>query len=127
MFLTGSESEPLIDASGQPTCPTSKVLICHFPPGNPANAHTICVGPPAWPPHHRLHGDTMGACGPGGHHGGDDAGSGGGGGEDAGGGGGGGGHDAGGGGGGGGEDAGGGGGGGGHDAGSGYGSDAGLL
>jgi hypothetical protein len=117
MFLTGSESEPLIDAAGQPTCPSSKVLICHFPPGNPANAHSICVGPPAWPPHHRLHGDTLGACGPGGHHGG--------GGDDAGGQGGGGGHDAGGGGGGG-EDAGG-GGSGGHDAGAGSGSDAGLL
>jgi hypothetical protein len=66
MNLTGTEQEAVMPppgGGGGPTCPSSKVLVCHIPPGNPANAHSICVGPPAWPPHHRLHGDTMGACG----------------------------------------------------------------
>ena len=37
------------------------VTICHIPPGNPANAHTITVGEPAVKAHLR-HGDTLGAC-----------------------------------------------------------------
>jgi hypothetical protein len=36
--------------------------ICHIPPGNPANEHSICVGQPAVEPHQSLHGDTIGAC-----------------------------------------------------------------
>ena len=40
-----------------------KVTICHFPPGNRANAHTIVVGAPAVPAHLELHGDTLGECG----------------------------------------------------------------
>ena len=39
-----------------------KELICHIPPGNPANAHTICVGDAAVEPHQTHHGDTLGAC-----------------------------------------------------------------
>jgi hypothetical protein len=39
----------------------SKVCICHHPPGNPDNAHTICIAAPAVPAHLR-HGDTMGEC-----------------------------------------------------------------
>jgi len=38
-----------------------KVTICHIPPGNPANAHTITVGAPAVPAH-LAHGDTLGPC-----------------------------------------------------------------
>lgn len=38
-----------------------KVAICHIPPGNPANAHTIVVGAPAVPAH-LAHGDYLGAC-----------------------------------------------------------------
>jgi len=38
-----------------------KVCICHRPPGNPANAHTICIGAPAVRAHLR-HGDTVGEC-----------------------------------------------------------------
>jgi hypothetical protein len=38
-----------------------KVLICHIPPGNPANAHTIFVSSNAVPAHLR-HGDTLGVC-----------------------------------------------------------------
>jgi hypothetical protein len=41
---------------------TKKTTICHIPPGNPANAHTICVGNPAVPAHLRNHGDYLGAC-----------------------------------------------------------------
>ena len=39
----------------------SKVTICHRPPGNPANAHTITVGYPALSAHSG-HGDTLGPC-----------------------------------------------------------------
>jgi hypothetical protein len=38
-------------------------VICHIPPGNPENAHTIVVGAPAVPAH-LAHGDTLGACEP---------------------------------------------------------------
>ena len=57
---------------------TDKVTICHIPPGNPANAHTITVGRSALKAHTK-HGDTLGACGSDGGTGGDvDAGTGGG-------------------------------------------------
>jgi hypothetical protein len=39
----------------------AKVCLCHVPPGDPADAHTICVGAPAVRAH-LGHGDTMGAC-----------------------------------------------------------------
>ncbi|MGH7566046.1 MAG: hypothetical protein ACREK2_04370 [Gemmatimonadota bacterium] len=38
-----------------------KVLVCHVPPGNPENPHTIEVGEPSVPAH-LAHGDTEGAC-----------------------------------------------------------------
>lgn len=41
---------------------TKKTTICHIPPGNPANAHTICVGNAAVPAHVQNHGDTIGEC-----------------------------------------------------------------
>jgi hypothetical protein len=41
--------------------PDGRVTVCHIPPGNPANAHTITVGAPAVRAHLR-HGDTRGAC-----------------------------------------------------------------
>lgn len=40
-----------------------KVTICHVPPGNPSNAHTITVGAPAVDAH-LAHGDHGGACAP---------------------------------------------------------------
>ena len=40
---------------------TMKTTVCHIPPGNPANAHTICVGNPAVPAH-LAHGDFVGTC-----------------------------------------------------------------
>ncbi|NMO23087.1 hypothetical protein HPC49_47220 [Pyxidicoccus fallax] len=52
----------------------TKQTLCHIPPGNPANAHTITVGLPAVKAHLK-HGDTLGACGTGGEV---DAGTGGG-------------------------------------------------
>ncbi|NTX50552.1 hypothetical protein [Myxococcus sp. CA039A] len=39
----------------------AKIDICHIPPGNPDNAHTISVGAPALTAHLK-HGDTLGAC-----------------------------------------------------------------
>ncbi|HJU87337.1 MAG TPA: hypothetical protein VJ788_08225 [Gemmatimonadota bacterium] len=39
----------------------TKVVVCHVPPGNPENPHTIEVGESAVPDH-LAHGDTEGAC-----------------------------------------------------------------
>ncbi len=41
--------------------PTGKITICHVPPGNPGNRHTITIDASAWPAH-QAHGDTMGSC-----------------------------------------------------------------
>ena len=38
-----------------------KVAVCHIPPGNPANAHTIVVGAAAVKAH-LAHGDYLGSC-----------------------------------------------------------------
>jgi hypothetical protein len=40
---------------------TKKTTICHVPPGNPGNAHTLCVGNAAVPAH-LGHGDFVGTC-----------------------------------------------------------------
>ena len=40
---------------------TGKVVICHYPPGNTGNRHTIEVGQPALSAH-LAHGDTQGLC-----------------------------------------------------------------
>lgn len=50
---------PVTEAQGRGQ---EKVTICHIPPGNPDNAHTITVGAPAVPAH-LAHGDTLGECG----------------------------------------------------------------
>jgi len=40
-----------------------KVTICHVPPGNPGNAHTITIGAPAVQHHLANHpGDAIGPC-----------------------------------------------------------------
>lgn len=40
-----------------------KVTICHVPPGNPANAHTIHISSTAWAAHDKNHpGDYLGSC-----------------------------------------------------------------
>ena len=38
------------------------VAICHVPPGNPDNEHTITVGEPAVDAHVDNHGDSLGPC-----------------------------------------------------------------
>ena len=40
-----------------------KVTICHVPPGNPENAHSITIGEPAVAHHLANHpGDSIGEC-----------------------------------------------------------------
>ncbi|HEY7511168.1 MAG TPA: hypothetical protein VIG50_12995 [Vicinamibacteria bacterium] len=56
----GAADARTLDAGG-----VENVTICHVPPGNPSNAHTITVGAPAVPAH-LDHGDTLGECGTGG-------------------------------------------------------------
>lgn len=50
---------------GYTPCPTPgnprKVVICHIPPGNPSNAHEICIGRRGVPAH-LAHGDFLGEC-----------------------------------------------------------------
>ncbi len=41
--------------------PPAKAVICHIPPGNPGNRHTIDVGQPSVAAH-LAHGDTLGPC-----------------------------------------------------------------
>jgi hypothetical protein len=41
---------------------SGNITICHVPPGNPANAHTIVVGGPAWNGHRNHVGDSLGPC-----------------------------------------------------------------
>src|SRR4051812_39413485 len=62
--LASDEAALKDPATGAPTCAAPKVLICHIPPGNPANAHEICVGEPAVAAHVSHHGDSIGACTP---------------------------------------------------------------
>jgi len=56
-----SESGPSSPSEGDGTPRQDAVTLCHVPPGNPANAHTITVGAPAVKAHLR-HGDHLGAC-----------------------------------------------------------------
>jgi hypothetical protein len=39
----------------------NKVAVCHIPPGNPSNAHTICISENGVPAH-LAHGCSLGAC-----------------------------------------------------------------
>jgi len=47
------------ELSGSPDA--GKTYVCHIPPGNPANAHTIHIGNPAVDAH-LAHGDSLGQC-----------------------------------------------------------------
>ena len=49
------------DGEGDADKDKCKITICHYPPGNPENAHTITIGCPAWKAH-AAHGDTEGEC-----------------------------------------------------------------
>jgi hypothetical protein len=58
-----TKGEPCdFDGDGDNDDHWSMVTICHIPPGNPANAHTITVGAPATSAH-LDHGDYLGTCG----------------------------------------------------------------
>jgi hypothetical protein len=52
---------PLPQSTPQAPPVSDKVTVCHRPPGNPNNAHTITIGAPAVPAH-LGHGDSLGAC-----------------------------------------------------------------
>jgi hypothetical protein len=43
--------------------PEPKVQICHIPPGNPNNWHTIAISENALQTHITKHGDFIGPCG----------------------------------------------------------------
>ena len=51
-------------AFADPPANPKKVTICHIPPGNPDERHTITVGAPSVAAHVREHGDYIGACQP---------------------------------------------------------------
>ncbi len=40
----------------------NKIEICHFPPGNQDNFHTITISENAWTAHQVNHGDLLGSC-----------------------------------------------------------------
>ncbi len=56
-YIQGFENNVVVLTSS--TTSVGKVTICHIPPGNPANAHTITVGAPAVAAH-EAHGDDVG-------------------------------------------------------------------
>jgi hypothetical protein len=60
--LPGSCSANAPDPRACDPADTKKTTLCHIPPGNPANAHTICVGNAAVPAHLEHHGDFVGTC-----------------------------------------------------------------
>ena len=63
LYLTGTEERARQNEDGSVDCESPrKVLICHIPPGNPDNAHTICVGAAAVRAHEENHGDPIGEC-----------------------------------------------------------------
>lgn len=81
-FLVGTGVCPDVECGGDETCeslgcegdcpgeaclecapgPDGKVTICHFPPGNPSNRHTLSISPSALSAHCMNHGDTCGPC-----------------------------------------------------------------
>ncbi len=63
LYMTGTEELAVKTADGEYVCESpKKVLICHIPPGNPDNAHTICVSTHAVETHVSHHGDLVGVC-----------------------------------------------------------------
>lgn len=53
--MSAPEPEPVASSDGS-------TVICHIPPGNPENAHTLTAGAAAVSAH-LGHGDSLGACG----------------------------------------------------------------
>ena len=70
-ILAGGVGAVLADPGNGQGAGQEKVIICHEPPGNPANAHEITVGSPAGEAHanhgnadHTADGDDLGVgCG----------------------------------------------------------------
>jgi LPXTG-motif cell wall-anchored protein len=64
IFVTAAGAAALLSIGVAPAAAgpdDGKITICHVPPGNPANAHTIEISVNALPAH-LAHGDTVGAC-----------------------------------------------------------------
>lgn len=61
LSISGSDADVAAACAQFP----KKQAVCHIPPGNPANAHTICISVNAVDKHLSLHGDYLGACDPG--------------------------------------------------------------
>lgn len=49
------------DDASDGECDDGKTIMCHYPPGDPNNAHEVCVDESAVPAH-ESHGDTAGEC-----------------------------------------------------------------
>jgi len=61
----GAKADILEFGNGIVLYTSNTTTICHAPPGNPGNAHTITIGKPAVRAHFANHaGDTPGPCGP---------------------------------------------------------------
>ena len=58
---TNCTTPPTLPCAAFP-CGGTNRLICHIPPGNPTQAHTLCIGGDAVPPHLMNHGDYCGPC-----------------------------------------------------------------
>ena len=50
------------NGNGRENRSVDQVVICHVPPGNPDNDHTIEIGSPAVDAHVENHGDSIGPC-----------------------------------------------------------------
>jgi LPXTG-motif cell wall-anchored protein len=63
MFVLGAAAVGLVSFGVAPAAAGTdgKVTVCHVPPGNPANAHSITISVNALPAH-LAHGDTVGPC-----------------------------------------------------------------
>jgi len=61
LLVPSSESKPQSDFESGYGYGYGKVVVCHIPPGNPDNKHTITIGSPAVRGH-LDHGDTLGPC-----------------------------------------------------------------
>ncbi len=59
--VSGDNQGDVSGADGEGDEEDETVEVCHVPPGNPSNAHTLTVGAGALPAH-LAHGDTEGPC-----------------------------------------------------------------
>ncbi len=63
-MASGDASEHAAQQQSAMQAAADPITICHLPPGNPSNAHTITIDTSALPAH-LAHGDSQGACGSG--------------------------------------------------------------